>query len=435
MPDVREELGRLAGEAGEPGGLDDLAATRRRRERRRRTTSLVGGITVLVVGSLIAIRLGGGLGGRIGVPGETESPAPEAAARATVWPENAINGMVWTDAQAALDGGDESLRWRTDPGQVVERFGQRVLGRGLRIDSVVHADRGVSITASPCPPGEEPVGFSCDAVSGDAIAFHLIQPGPIGANGIWSIDSVTSDSLRILVATGSETGVPEGSEVEVVVSQVPDGSTALVGIVGSNGCNVVHEATAIRGRAVIRVPTLYGADPSCAALAGGYAFAYVTEDGEFSRDPINAPTPGLAYPWMTVVPFAIDNTSASFAPTPTPSVSSALPSTSAPVVDCTSRTDVTVVEQGIALTGCQDWAAGEPIQLTFRIEDRGTQEGLELFLANQCADAVCSGKPVWSGNIDTGRAVVLYDVPALERGRYVLRDPVHPFASMQIDVS
>jgi hypothetical protein len=94
-----------------------------------------------------------------------------------------------------------------------------------------------------------------------------------------------------------------------------------------------------------------------------------------------------------------------------------------------------VIEEGIALRGCQDWAADQAVRLTFRIEDRGILEGLELFNADRCTGGSCSGDPVWSGDIDKGRAVVLYDVPALEPGRYVLRDPVHPNAFMQIDVS
>ncbi len=47
MPDLRDDLGRLADFVGEPRGLDDLAAARRRRERRRRAEGLIGGAGVL----------------------------------------------------------------------------------------------------------------------------------------------------------------------------------------------------------------------------------------------------------------------------------------------------------------------------------------------------------------------------------------------------
>ena len=56
MPDLRDELGRLADFVGEPVELDDLAAARRRRERRRRSAGLVGGLAVLLIGALIAVR-------------------------------------------------------------------------------------------------------------------------------------------------------------------------------------------------------------------------------------------------------------------------------------------------------------------------------------------------------------------------------------------
>ena len=55
MPDLRDDLGRLADFVGEPRGLDDLAAARRRRERRRRAEGLIGGIAVVLATATLLV--------------------------------------------------------------------------------------------------------------------------------------------------------------------------------------------------------------------------------------------------------------------------------------------------------------------------------------------------------------------------------------------
>jgi len=52
MSDLREELGRLADEVGEPVTFRELEATRRRRDRHRRTEALIVGIAVIVLATL-----------------------------------------------------------------------------------------------------------------------------------------------------------------------------------------------------------------------------------------------------------------------------------------------------------------------------------------------------------------------------------------------
>ena len=55
MPDLREELGRLADAVGEPVSFRDLHVTRRRRERRRRSASgIVALVVVVSVGAFFA---------------------------------------------------------------------------------------------------------------------------------------------------------------------------------------------------------------------------------------------------------------------------------------------------------------------------------------------------------------------------------------------
>jgi hypothetical protein len=73
MPDLREELGRLADGVGEPVGLHDLSSARRRRERRRRAAGLVGGLVVVaLVGAFAARTLSDAAPSA--VPGDDASP-------------------------------------------------------------------------------------------------------------------------------------------------------------------------------------------------------------------------------------------------------------------------------------------------------------------------------------------------------------------------
>jgi hypothetical protein len=58
---------------------------------------------------------------------------------------------------------------------------------------------------------------------------------------------------------------------------------------------------------------------------------------------------------------------------------------------------VTVIEQGVVLTGCQNWAAGETIHLTFRSQDKGVYEGLELFAAGSVRGERLFGSPGLEG--------------------------------------
>ena len=115
-----------------------------------------------------------------------------------------------------------------------------------------------------------------------------------------------------------------------------------------------------------------------------------------------------------------------------------MPATPATTPDCTSRTHVTVIEQDVTLVGCQDWAAGETIHLTFKSEDRGTYEGLELFLASECSASSCTGRPIWKGDVSMRdpNSYTVDPIDPLPAGDYVLRDAVHPTtATLTIRVS
>jgi hypothetical protein len=127
----------------------------------------------------------------------------------------------------------------------------------------------------------------------------------------------------VTVGAGANEPMAEGSEVTFDISQLGGATSAHVGIVATNGCNVLHATDDVLadGRITLRVPDLYQASPECAASPGGYAYAYVTDDTTLpSVDPINEPT-AVEYPWITIVPFTLNADALSIVtPTPEPTV-------------------------------------------------------------------------------------------------------------------
>jgi hypothetical protein len=204
----------------------------------------------------------------------------------------------------------------------VERFGEAVLGRNMRIVDTENLDDGVLVKAWPCPPGERPVGDGCDVIQGDPIAFHMIQPAGVGQGGIWSIRSVNSMPLAVTVLGDPFTNaVRGGDDVTFDMGALPSATSAHLGIVVTNGCNVVHaiDDRLDAGTTKLQIPSTGDADPSCATEPAGYAFFFVTDDTTLpSTDPINEPT-AIEYPWISVVPFALDGAPRLVSATPSPS--------------------------------------------------------------------------------------------------------------------
>ena len=424
MTNLRDDLGRLADFVGEPRGLDDLAAARRRRERRRRAEGLVAGLAVaLAVALFAATTLRSDLSTVIPV-GTPSTGIDGSRENLTVWPENGINGASARDVQIAVDAGDADLQWRTDPNEVVDRFGFAVLGRHM-----APADEGTSSTirAWPCPPGERPGGFSCDAVVGDPLSFSLVQPARTGDGGIWSIASVTSQPLSILAETGTTATLPAGGDVGFDLSLY--GAGGHIGIVASNGCRTVSagDDVVVDGQHILTLPGAEPADPSCVSVGSGYVFAYATDDTTLpTPDPINEPT-AIEYPWITIAPISLEMDDEG----------SANPTSTAPTVvetDCGSGTDITIVGKDISLAGCTAWTAGKPIDVTFEVRNAGIPMGLELFPNSSCDQNGCGGKPLWAGDLVVGRDTTTYHLDPLDAGSYVLMDPVHPIARLEITV-
>jgi hypothetical protein len=107
---------------------------------------------------------------------------------------------------------------------------------------------------------------------------------------------------------------------------------------------------------------------------------------------------------------------------------------SAPVsCDTTPPYWVSIVAQGLALRGCQEWPANEQIGISFEIRDDGIPMGLELYAAASCDQSGCAGQPLWTGDVVTAPDKA-YHLPPLDAGSYVLLDPVHP-ATARLDIT
>jgi hypothetical protein len=94
----------------------------------------------------------------------------------------------------------------------------------------------------------------------------------------------------------------------------------------------------------------------------------------------------------------------------------------------------TIVGQNITLAGCTSWTAGEPIDVRFEVRDAGIPMGLSLYAPSACDRNECAGKALWTGDLIVGRATTTYHLDPLDAGSYVLMDPVHPIARLEITV-
>ena len=187
MPDLRDDLGRLADFVGEPQGLDDLAAARRRRERRRRAEGLVAGIAVVLA---VAVFL---------VSSFRSDPTSVRARRhcnaneRVRGPDGAVSvaGELGRFHRRRCSRGDDSLRWRRatrgsawrlDPEQVV----QTVHGGGARL---VRRVRARSAVWGRRRSGGESHRRAPDGGC-DPSMVETIRVDRLSASGAWVVTSV-----------------------------------------------------------------------------------------------------------------------------------------------------------------------------------------------------------------------------------------------------
>ncbi|MDP9184676.1 MAG: hypothetical protein M3O29_03290, partial [Actinomycetota bacterium] len=348
-----------------------------RRERRRRTSGLVAGVATMAVVVVVAstvVRADPGSGAPLDSQTSTPS-APIVQDVLTVWPENALSAVSAAQVQQMVDEGDPDLQWRLDPERVVERLGQGILGRSMRIVSTTRDGDRLVVEAFPCPPGELPSGVSCDVFSdGDLLMLTLVQPVAQADGGIWSIASVESKALSILTRSTRENPLEPGDQVEFHLS-FSGATSAHIGIVASNGCRVAggNDSAVQAGSRSLIVPEVWSSDPSCPSDGVGYVYAYVTDDTTMpSADPINEPT-AIEYPWITIEPVYVNMTSESGGPSP---------SSSAPGAPSSSPADPTTQQATVASITCDGGAT--------RVEGDGTvaamADGVHLHIENVGGD-------------------------------------------------
>ena len=428
MPDLRDDLDRLAGHAGEPVSFEDLSSARRRRERRRRAEGLVVGLAV-VVAAAVFLATTFRSSPSSNVPGGTSTGVAYAPPEVPyLWPENwtvPTDGESLAAVQAAVPEGAPYATWRTDPQQVVERFATEVLGwSGIDVHAQESGPSFQTWGISPPCPADRPA--TCSGLPYEVV--RVSQPGTTGADGIWTVESVQTGSLQLdLALTDPVPGLVGGDRVTLTDSAF-SGVPVAIGVQVTNGCTSVWNGDLTGTALSVSMPG--PVDPadtagSCGRLGAGYVFAYAVA-GTPSGDPFHEPQPVTA---LTAIPVVLDlqgEPSASATQAPTPSVGPS-PSGGVDQAACLSApaSHIAIVGESFELSGCTQWAAGTRLAIDFEVRD-AIPMGLELRNA--------TGALQWSSPIVTGPGSYSFSVPALEPGQYVLVDPVHP-ASARLEIN
>jgi len=428
MPDLRDDLDRLAGHAGEPVSFEDLSSARRRRERRRRAEGLVVGLAV-VVAAAVFLATTFRSSPSSNVPGGTSTGVAYAPPEVPyLWPENwtvPTDGESLAAVQAAVPEGAPYATWRTDPQQVVERFATEVLGwSGIDVHAQESGPSFQTWGISPPCPADRPA--TCSGLPYEVV--RVSQPGTTGADGIWTVESVQTGSLQLdLALTDPVPGLVGGDRVTLTDSAF-SGVPVAIGVQVTNGCTSVWNGDLTGTALSVSMPG--PVDPadtagSCGRLGAGYVFAYAVA-GTPSGDPFHESQPVTA---LTAIPVVLDlqgEPSASATQAPTPSVGPS-PSGGVDQAACLSApaSHIAIVGESFELSGCTQWAAGTRLAIDFEVRD-AIPMGLELRNA--------TGALQWSSPIVTGPGSYSFSVPALEPGQYVLVDPVHP-ASARLEIS
>ncbi len=264
--DLRERMKQLARRV-DGAAAPDLVQVRERTTRRRTRSALVVGLCIAIIGTLLAFSV-------LRTDGPTPAKEPDRSEGAlAVWPQ-----------------GNDGAEWRTDPEQVLERFGQQILGWSqpdiVRYEAGTYEMRPVA-----CPP---------NARCTPSLTLTVEET----TAGVWSITSVSHPDLEIEVGLMDPRAALAGGSTVRFDLTVFEGRSAHVGSVGSNGC---REATAFEvglgsGPYDLQLPEATEDDPNCDGLGAGYLFAYATDD---TTVPVGDPlleAAAIEYPWLTVVP-------------------------------------------------------------------------------------------------------------------------------------
>jgi hypothetical protein len=267
------------------------------RDWRWKIAGLATGVVVVIGMVLLLVRLAGDT--RVDPVADGHVDAWSVPETPYLWPENwarSDDRVELMQAQARADAGDAEVAWRLEPEQVVARFLGTVLA-WERPDVWPDGPRGY--WASPrCPGLRECAG----------IEIVVDQPMRRGADGVWSVVSVTGASLQIRGLPEGATALPAGSRITLDARALPDGRSGHAGLVSSNGCreSSEFEVSLHAGASTLRVPDAGSDDPRCGAVGAGYLFVYAMDD---TTVPIGDPlleAAAIERPWLTMLPVQVE---------------------------------------------------------------------------------------------------------------------------------
>ncbi len=233
----------------------------------------------------------------------------------TVWPENPMTDATPQHAQDAVDAGDDTLSWRTDPQRVAQRFGLFVLGwSDTQVAPATTSDGAVSgagetFAIRPKCDGDEganqPCGYS------QPLLVHVAQPLRQGAGGIWSVVAVQAPGLDIAVSPSLHPAALPGDATIRFDLRVPRDRAVHIGLVARNGCSATTSLSPglESGRHTLTLDEAtrsVDADLACGAIGAGYVFAYVQAD---TTVPVGDPlleAATIEYPWVSIMPVTFE---------------------------------------------------------------------------------------------------------------------------------
>jgi hypothetical protein len=271
MPDLHDELERLAARVSAPPSTEDLLVHRERRDRRRARQALAAGLCVAILGTVLAFSA---LRPDDPRPAPLDTPTPPIGDTAplVVWPPNEDHDA----AQASPDA------WRLDPVKVIDRFARSVLGWGEPV-------------VEETGPGSFLLGRGVDEEIELRVA--VAQPATVGEGGIWSIQSVAHPEMVISVGETS-------AAFDIAIA---DDRAAHVGVTASNGCRdaSAYEVGLGAGTFELPFPEPVADDPACPDVGAGYVFVYAMDDTTVpTGDPL-LEAAAIEYPWLTVLPIEL----------------------------------------------------------------------------------------------------------------------------------
>lgn len=302
--DMKGRLERLGERGSEHAdAFERLREARERRDRRRARSALAVGLSIVVVGALVAVNTLRD-DGTAPVPRDDDPvveawQVPEAP---YLWPENWArldDRETLTNVQAAADEGTTGIGWRLDPEQVVRRFVGSVLA--WERPTIRPTDLAGAYTVTQECPETDP----CSAM--DVV---VAQPLVTGEDGVWSVVSATSPDLGIPLGVRLDALAP-GSAIDLDLS-LPEWRSAHAGLIASNGCREVSEfALALEnGTSSLEVPIAEPGDPSCGETGAGYLFVYAMDDTTVpTGDPL-LEAAAIEYPWLTMIPVQVQMSAA-----------------------------------------------------------------------------------------------------------------------------